>query len=553
MNKNKNFVFKVSMTVLQHLGKGLYRNFSTVLGEVISNSWDADAENVYIYSNDDTNTIVIKDDGNGMTFDDFQNKFLKIGYSKRADGELKTKKGRPFIGRKGVGKLSFTAAANKIHIMSKTKDSEYIGALIDSKDMEQAIVRDKTTDEHTLKSPDEKLLNKHIENHKQGTIIAFEDLIGRKYSDDFIRRTIALYFKFSLLDKAFNIYLNDKLIDHNDLKNLADKTQFSWSLGDLQDGFIDITKPKKMGNLCDFRDKCNENNIKFFVASVGKPKDLGVYGGGDEKATLDVYVNGRVREINVLSKITAHQLYENYIYGQIHLDDLDSDDNDRFTTSREGIISDDELYNKKLHIIKKILRKISTDWTKFRNEIGEDGETEDENPDILIRNKARSVANAVAKKIKSNHDSYNIFNKRPFFKEDVVKYTAAYSQCYIVENLMRECILLNNIDFKEKRYNRDEIDKFKKREGNNKVKANIKYSVRGNCDTQYLGAENLCKTIANTQPKEDKTDLMGDIKKYSLVRDPLMHTSILTDRAFNVLTSTTDNLIAYTVSKLKKR
>jgi hypothetical protein len=30
-----------------HLGRNLYRSFITVIGEAISNSWDADAENVW--------------------------------------------------------------------------------------------------------------------------------------------------------------------------------------------------------------------------------------------------------------------------------------------------------------------------------------------------------------------------------------------------------------------------------------------------------------------------------------------------------------------------
>ena len=45
----KKFKFNISLSVLNHLGRSLYRNFTTVIGEAISNSWDADAENVWIY------------------------------------------------------------------------------------------------------------------------------------------------------------------------------------------------------------------------------------------------------------------------------------------------------------------------------------------------------------------------------------------------------------------------------------------------------------------------------------------------------------------------
>ena len=100
------FTFEISLSVLNHLGRNLYRSFMTVLGEAISNAWDADAENVRIYIDRDNNSFVVKDDGDGMDSDDFQGKFLKIGYSKRKSGKTTTKKGRPFIGRKGIGKLA---------------------------------------------------------------------------------------------------------------------------------------------------------------------------------------------------------------------------------------------------------------------------------------------------------------------------------------------------------------------------------------------------------------------------------------------------------------
>ena len=121
MKNEKPFTFEISLSVLNHLGRSLYRSFATVLGEAISNSWDADAKNVHIYVNRDKNSFFIKDDGIGMTADDFQNKFLKIGYSKRRDGTKLSPAGRPFIGRKGIGKLALLSCADKITVISKVK------------------------------------------------------------------------------------------------------------------------------------------------------------------------------------------------------------------------------------------------------------------------------------------------------------------------------------------------------------------------------------------------------------------------------------------------
>ena len=74
------YKFEISLSVLNHLGRNLYRNFITVLGEAISNSWDANANNVYIQINRDENWFRIHDDGDGMDADDFQHKFLRVGY-----------------------------------------------------------------------------------------------------------------------------------------------------------------------------------------------------------------------------------------------------------------------------------------------------------------------------------------------------------------------------------------------------------------------------------------------------------------------------------------
>ena len=139
MKNNKPFTFEISLSVLDHLGRNLYRSFITVLGEAISNAWDADAKNVWIYVEKDKNSLVIKDDGDGMTRSDFQNRFLKIGYSKRKTGVNVSKTGRPYIGRKGIGKLALLSCADKITVISKTIDKDYVGGTIDNSGLDKAI------------------------------------------------------------------------------------------------------------------------------------------------------------------------------------------------------------------------------------------------------------------------------------------------------------------------------------------------------------------------------------------------------------------------------
>jgi hypothetical protein len=171
----QNFQFNISLSVLNHLGRNLYRNFITVLGEAISNAWDADANNVWIEIDKAKSVFSIKDDGNGMTAEDFQNKFLKIGYSKRKDGALRSGKERPFIGAKGIGKFALLSCAERVSIFTKTAGSEYVGGVIDNGGLDKAIKEDLIPDEYPLEGLDFELINELSGSHDKGTIIVFQN------------------------------------------------------------------------------------------------------------------------------------------------------------------------------------------------------------------------------------------------------------------------------------------------------------------------------------------------------------------------------------------
>jgi len=82
MADKKPFTFAISLSVLEHLGRHLYRSFATVLGEAISNAWDADATNVWITLDPDKNGFWIKDDGLGRK--SFSRSAIRRGRAARA-------------------------------------------------------------------------------------------------------------------------------------------------------------------------------------------------------------------------------------------------------------------------------------------------------------------------------------------------------------------------------------------------------------------------------------------------------------------------------------
>ena len=224
---------------MDHLGRNLYRSFSTVLGEAISNSWDADAENVWIQVDRERGSFFIKDDGVGMSADDFQNKFLKIGYSKRKEGKTKSLGGRPYIGRKGIGKLALLSCAKKIAVISKVSGNEYIGGVIDNSALDEAITSDLVAEEYPLEKVDMSIFSKLTKGHEKGTIIYFEEMKeGIRNSLEYLRKLIALYFRFSLVDDSFKISVDRRRITLGDLKDLAEDTEFLWNINDLDDPYV---------------------------------------------------------------------------------------------------------------------------------------------------------------------------------------------------------------------------------------------------------------------------------------------------------------------------
>ena len=117
--------------VLRQLGSQLYGDTPSVIAELVANSYDADAKNVWITVDTETNTLSVEDDGKGMTASDINNSFLNIGYDKR-EGNNTTDSGRKIMGRKGIGKLAAFSLTNQVIVVS-SKENKTCGCILDFK------------------------------------------------------------------------------------------------------------------------------------------------------------------------------------------------------------------------------------------------------------------------------------------------------------------------------------------------------------------------------------------------------------------------------------
>jgi Histidine kinase-, DNA gyrase B-, and HSP90-like ATPase len=544
MEDSKTFTFEISLSILDHLGRHLYRSFATVVGEAISNAWDADARNVWIYLDPDKKGFWIKDDGIGMTANDFQDKFLKIGYSKRKGGKNRSRKGRPFIGRKGIGKLALLSCAERISIISKKKGGDYIGGAIHNAKLDKAITHDLTPQEYPLAKVNTAAFGKYVSGHKQGTIIRFEHLRdGVKRSFEFLSKIIALYFRFSLLDKSFKIFLDDEQITHKHLSSLSEKTEFLWKIGDIEDPYVAalakafLKEPKKH----------ETKNIELagasgFIASVELPSQLKIM-TTDERVGVDLFVNGRLRERDILKHIPTARLVESYLYGQIHFNGLD-DNKDRFTSSREGIVADDPKYQQFLGSFRKtLLSSILEDWDKWRRKHRKDGDAE--NASISKTERASlGLYNAVAKDYEPPKGSKTADQVDDWVNElssDAAFNFESYAECFIAENLVRKYIKKKRIPLSSEAKTRAE--EFKAKERDSKNKGNISIAIRRSGeDSSYLSMDDLANLVDKPKDRLKEAGLARDAAEFKPIRDAVAHTALLTDEAKTKLTTVRENI-----------
>lgn len=105
--------------IIDHLGLQMYQSPVAAVAELVSNSWDAEVVEIETPANlGDGAVLVVRDDGNGMTYDECDRRFLNAGYNTRGGdpNAMSKNKGRPLLGRKGIGKFAGFGIARKVTV-----------------------------------------------------------------------------------------------------------------------------------------------------------------------------------------------------------------------------------------------------------------------------------------------------------------------------------------------------------------------------------------------------------------------------------------------------
>jgi hypothetical protein len=285
----------------------------------------------------------------------------------------------------------------------------------------------------------------------------------------------------------------------------------------------------------------NVADVQGFVASVEKPRDLAIM-TTEERVGIDLFVNGRLRERDILKRIPTARLAESYFYGQIHFDALD-DATDRFTSSREGIVADDPKYSKFLERFRKQILKIVEDWDKWRIKHREEGDPD--NPRLSKKERAsRGLYGAVSKEYDLSNSAVNKDEVAGWVGElsdDAAFNFESYADCFVSENLVRKYIKEKKVALSPEA--KAEASKWKNAEADSKGKGNISIAIRRlPGDASYLSMDHLANLVDKANDPIKEARLSRDAKEYKPIRDAVAHTALLTDAAKNRLTTVRENI-----------
>ena len=325
----------ISRNTIDKLGVKLYDKVSDVIAELISNAYDADAENVTVsvpigkvlaYSKDGEirdrgHKITIEDDGHGMDPDEANRFYLKVGTDRRTDGRRgrggarSPQKKRAVMGRKGIGKLSSFGICKKIEVWSaggpRWKDGYRISHFTMCYD---DILQDTDADYEPMRGSQDRCWSETA-----GTRVTMSDFLTRRIPDmDVFARQITRKFSLGLPD--FQIAVRD--------------TASGRRIG-IADMKIDIADGTKITLDEDLDAGGQKLHVGGWVAYSKHPYK------NEEVAGIRIYARGKLaavtRDFGHGAGFTGEHSIRSYLVGEIHADWLDTEE-DLIASDRQDIL-----------------------------------------------------------------------------------------------------------------------------------------------------------------------------------------------------------------------
>ncbi len=216
---------------IKGFARNIIKNWEVAIVELIANSYDAGAKNVYITLEEEGNKkLIISDDGIGMTKDEFIYRWSGIGYDREEhqgtevffpDG---TSANRIAYGRNGKGRFAMYCFSNS-YIVETCKDGFYNKFRVEQReqpfDIKHLVENQEISKERTGTRITTNL--KNVLSLSEKMVI---DLIGSKFFSD----------------PSFNKYVNGKAITEEDIGHLIIEKNLTTKYGNVE---IKIIKTKR--------------------------------------------------------------------------------------------------------------------------------------------------------------------------------------------------------------------------------------------------------------------------------------------------------------------
>ena len=316
--------------IIDSLGIQMYQSPVAAIAELIANAWDADARNVAVTLPANLSgkpTIIVHDDGLGMTFEQCQKLYLNIGRNRRIDDETdKTPGGRPVLGRKGIGKFAGFGIAELLEVDTTSAETgERTVFHLDLSDLRGDQYIDTAPKEVPiiLREPDNA-----SRAESSGTIITLKDLtLGRTPSKSGFAASMARRYLITQTADEFKVTINELPLPED---NALVGVEF-----DFPTDYMESEKPAGL-RVADGvgYEKIGEDEIgwrvKFTKDTIGTEELRGVsVFCGIKVAQTPFFFN--------LSGGLSGQHGQQYVSGQVRADYLDMLDPDIITTERQRI------------------------------------------------------------------------------------------------------------------------------------------------------------------------------------------------------------------------
>ena len=330
------FTMQFEPATIEHLGFKLYSTLPPVLGELVSNAWDADSKVVELTypkgSLTEESEVVVRDYGTGMDAQALQDQFLKIGRNRReAEGRETSQGGRRLTGRKGLGKLSGFGVAGQVEIRSIV-DAKAVCILLDYPTM-------KAWAKATPYEPEVVAARTGPTKDRVGTEVRIRKLRRKRAIDDkWLRRELAR--RFTFINDKFVVKVNGKPVSPED-RRLRDDCKISWDVKALAGaGVVDDNEGWR---------------VTGWIGLVEKSAQV--------DRGVDIFARGKAVELDTMfgTRTTHAQWARAYVVGEVHAEFLDAEE-DHIATSRNSAMWESDAGAKLQQWGQKALTDVLNRW-----------------------------------------------------------------------------------------------------------------------------------------------------------------------------------------------